>query len=317
MWYIIVGICIGVIILLSIKLAQKQKLDYSELNKLTQQLEFARDSLVSTEQRRLRAQVELNNAQDQYHALIQSKTEELKQSFEQQSNEQQARLKELWETKKNNLELKLATLEKSYTEQELKIKNDFEAQESALTAALVDLSSKVNYETERYNGILEPLKILEKERQDKLFYTIQIPLEYHDDIDFLLTTVAAKVQHPDIISKLIWAEYIKSNLDETFKRVGIEAKPGIYKLTNIDSGKAYIGKSTDIKKRIADHFKSTVGIKSIADQYVHHEILKTGLWNWSIEYITYCDKEELSDLEKYYINFFKTQEFGYNRKEGG
>lgn len=317
MWYIIVGICIGVIILLSIKLAQKQKLDYSELNKLTQQLEFARDSLVSTEQRRLRAQVELNNAQDQYHALIQNKTEELKRNFEQQSNEQQARLKELWETKKNNLELKLATLEQSYTEQELKIKNDFEAQESALTAALVDLNSKVNYETERYNGILEPLKILEKERQDKLFYTIQIPLEYHDDIDFLLTTVAAKVQHPDIISKLIWAEYIKPNLDETFKRVGIEAKSGIYKLTNIDSGKAYIGKSTDIKKRIADHFKSTVGIKSIADQYVHHEILKTGLWNWSIEYITYCDKEELSDLEKYYINFFKTQEFGYNRKEGG
>jgi len=73
------------------------------------------------------------------------------------------------------------------------------------------------------------------------------------------------VQHPDIISKLIWAEYIKPNLDETFKRVGIEAKPGIYKITNIDSGKAYIGKSTDIKKRIADHFKSTVGIKSIAD----------------------------------------------------
>ena len=317
MWYVIVGICIGVIILLSIKLAQKQKLDYSELNKLTQQLEFAHDNLISTEQRRERAQVELNNAQDQYHNLIQNKTEELKQNFEQQSNEQQARLKELWETKKNNLELKLATLEQSYSEQELKLKNDFEAQESALTAALVDLSSKVSYETERYNGILEPLKILEKERQDKLFYTIQIPLEYHDDIDFLLTTVAAKVQHPDIISKLIWAEYIKPNLDETFKRVGIEAKPGIYKITNIDSGKAYIGKSTDIKKRIADHFKSTVGIKSIADQYVHHEILKTGPWNWSIEYITYCDKEELGDLEKYYINFFKTQEFGYNRKEGG
>lgn len=317
MWYVIIGICIGVIILLSIKLSQKQKLDYSELNELNQQIDFAKTGLVNLVERKNQAEIELHRAQDQYHDLVQNKTEELKQSFEQQSNAQQVRLKELWETKKNNLDLKLITLQQSYAEQELKLKNDFEAQESVLTATLTDLDSRVNYAAARYNGILEPLKMLEKERQDKLFYTIQVPEEYHDDIEFLLTTVAAKVQHPDIISKLVWAEYIKPNLDETFKRVGIEAKPGIYKLTHIDSGKAYIGKSTDIKKRIADHFKSTVGIKSIADQYVHHEILKTGLWNWSIEYITYCDKEELSDLEKYYINFFKTQEFGFNRKEGG
>jgi len=105
---------------------------------------------------------------------------------------------------------------------------------------------------------------------------------------------------------LVWAEYVKPNLDDTFKRIEIKAEPGIYKLTNIESGKAYIGKSTDIKKRIADHFKSSIGIKSIADQAVHHEILKTGFWNWTIEAITYCDKDKLSELEKYYIEFFDT-----------
>lgn len=173
------------------------------------------------------------------------------------------------------------------------------------------------YEQQKYEALLEPLKQYEKDKQQKLFYTIYLPEEFREDIDFLLNTVAKKVQHPDIISKLVWAEYVKPYLDETIKRVGIKAEPGIYKLTNIDNGKAYIGKSTDIKKRIQDHFKSSVGIKSIADQYVHHEILRTGFWNWSIEYITYCDKDDLSDLEKYYIDFFKTQEFGYNRKEGG
>jgi len=144
-----------------------------------------------------------------------------------------------------------------------------------------------------------------------------LPEEYRDDIEFLLTTVAAKVQHPDIISKLVWAEYVKPYLDDTFKRIEIKAEPGIYKLTNLDSGKAYVGKSTDVKKRIADHFKSAVGCKAIADQAVHHEILKTGFWNWSIEVITYCDKEKLSELEKYYIEFFDTQTFGYNRNAGG
>ena len=93
--------------------------------------------------------------------------------------------------------------------------------------------------------------------------------------------------------------------------------PGIYKLTNLDSGKAYIGKSTNVKKRITDHFKAAIGINNIAWQAVHDEILKTGFWNWSIEVIIYCDQKDLNDLEKYYIEFFKTQEFGYNKTQGG
>jgi hypothetical protein len=31
------------------------------------------------------------------------------------------------------------------------------------------------------------------ERQQRLFYTIQVPDEYKEDIDFLLTTVSQKV----------------------------------------------------------------------------------------------------------------------------
>jgi len=72
-----------------------------------------------------------------------------------------------------------------------------------------------------------------------------------------------------------------------------------------------------VKNRIADHFKSSVGIKSIADQAVHHAILKEGFWNWLIEVITYCEKDQLNELEKYYIEFFKCQEFGYNKTGGG
>ena len=116
---------------------------------------------------------------------------------------------------------------------------------------------------------------------------------------------------------MVWAEYVKPYIDETFKRVGIEDKPGIYKITNLDSDKCYIGKSTNVKKRITDHFKSSIGIKTIADQTVHHEIWKTGFWNWTIEIIIYCEKEQLNELEKYYIKFFKSQEFGYNKTGGG
>jgi len=75
-----------------------------------------------------------------------------------------------------------------------------------------------------------------------------------------LTTVAEKVQHPDIISKLVWNEYVKNYLADTFKRIDIKEEPGIYKLTSLVNGKSYVGKSTNVKKRIQDHFKSVVGI---------------------------------------------------------
>ena len=110
---------------------------------------------------------------------------------------------------------------------------------------------------------------------------------------------------------------MKPYIEDTFKRVEIKPEPGIYKLTSLLTGKCYIGKSTNVRNRIADHFKSVVGIKSIADQAVHHAILKEGFWNWQIEIITYCDKEHLNELEKYYIAFFKAQEFGYNKTAGG
>ena len=173
------------------------------------------------------------------------------------------------------------------------------------------------YQQQKYEALLEPLRQYEKNLQEKLYYTIQVPDEYKDDINFLVTTVSQKVQHPDIINKLVWAEYVKPYIDGTFKRACIEDKPGIYKITNIDSGKCYIGKSTNVKKRITDHFKSSIGIKTIADQAVHHEIWKTGFWNWTIEVIIYCDKEQLNELEKYYIDFFKSNEFGFNKTKGG
>ena len=219
--------------------------------------------------------------------------------------------------KKSNVEIAIQNMEQTYEEKKCALDNDYKDYETTICAQISDYMNKLNDSQQLYESILGPLKQYERDQQEKLFYTIQVPEEYREDINYLLTVVNAQVKHPDIISKLVWAEYVKPYMDDMIKRVGIKDEPGIYKITNIDSGKSYVGKSTNVKKRLQDHIKSSVGISSIADQFVHHEILKTGLWNWTFEVITYCDKDKLSELEKYYINFFKTQEFGYNRKEGG
>lgn len=204
-----------------------------------------------------------------------------------------------------------------YDSENNKIRDIFNQNFESYQQKLEQIQQECDYQQQKYECLLEPIRQYEKEKQAKEYYTIQVPVEYREDIEYLLTEIAQKIQHPDILNKLIWTEYIKPYTDELFKRIGIKDEPGIYKLTNINDNKSYIGKSTNVKKRITDHIKGSLQISTIADQYVHHEMRKTGLWNWTIECITYCEKDKLSELEKYYINFFKTQEWGFNKKEGG
>ena len=93
--------------------------------------------------------------------------------------------------------------------------------------------------------------------------------------------------------------------------------PGIYKITNDRNKKSYIGRSTSVRKRLTDHIKSTVGISTIADQRIHQVMREEGLWNFTFELIEECDKDQLNEREKYYINFFSTEQLGYNQKAGG
>ena len=342
---VVLIICLVIIGVLGYQLYQKKTVDtqlvdeYKEqINNIKKELGHNKETLeqyrgklldtqikVNTERQKLTdlynqldsAQTSLKDARDEYQNLVNERMQEIDQLMDEQRQRRQESLDETFKEKKAVLESELDKTLKECDEQAEYAKKWMADQIEEAQAKVKEYQLAEEQQRERFLSLRKPLLQYEMDKQAKLFYTIQLPEEYRDDIEFLLTAVAAKVQHPDIISKLVWAEYVKPNLDDTFKRIEIKAEPGIYKLTNLDSGKAYIGKSTDIKKRIADHFKSSIGIKSIADQAVHHEILKTGFWNWSIEAITYCDKDKLSELEKYYIDFFDTQTYGYNRNAGG
>ena len=326
MLYALIG-CLIIIGFLGFKLSQKQKIDKEVLDQYNLDIDTARTDLHElvmqqrTEIQRV-AQYKTEYKQykqraEEYQDLINNKFADIDSQIEEQRQKRQEELdKSLNETKEKYEFMKEKAIKECMDELD-SYWRERDQQKILADSEITNYKTAVDELKTQYESLLEPIKQYEKEKQERLFYTIQLPEEYQGDIEFLLTTVAAKVQHPDIISKLVWQEYVKPNLDNTFKRIDIKAEPGIYKLTSLENGKCYIGKSTDVKKRIADHFKSVVGIKSIADQAVHHAILKEGFWNWTIEIITYADKDRLNELEKYYIEFFKTQEFGYNKNSGG
>ena len=329
MSWILCGILLIIIILLIIKQNNKNVIDRSEAEKYQQELAQLRDekqALIddikeNSESLIADYQDKISEIQSKYREALNKKAQDLDLYFENQKTTRQSEMdtdfERLWREKEENLKSKYAQFERDELEREYKIQQETQSIIDSARESQENILAETRIQQERFEGLLQPLKQYEMEQQERLFYTIQVPDEYKEDINFLITTVSQKIQHPDIINKLVWAEYVKPYIDDTFKRVGIEDKPGIYKITNIDTGKCYIGKSTNVKKRIIDHFKSSIGIKTIADQVVHHEIWKTGFWNWTIEIIIYCDKDQLNEMEKYYIDFFKSQEYGFNKNAGG
>ena len=337
MIYIII-LCLIIIGFLGFKLYQKQQIDRTNLEAYKADLEEAKEEFKAIVQETNEAENKLKRAKDDtdyekykleecrkdlkaalevYQDITDNKLKEIDASMEEQRQKRQDELDAALKEKQQYYEKLLQDTIDQCNAQDEAIKEASETKWRESIEQINEYNESIAAAKEKFESIERTLRTYDAEQQAKLFYTIQLPEEYYEDIEFLLTTVAAKVQHPDIISKLVWQEYVKPNLENTFKRIEIKAEPGIYKLTSLQNGKCYVGKSTNVKNRITDHFKSVVGITSIADQAVHHAIRKEGFWNWTIEIITYCEKEQLSDLEKYYIEFFKAQEFGYNKNSGG
>ena len=90
----------------------------------------------------------------------------------------------------------------------------------------------------------------------------------------------------------------------------------IYKVTNSINGKVYIGQTT-----VGFDERYHGGIKATHNSHLKRAIEKYGVDSFNIEkeYDVAYSKEELDNLERYYIEKFKsnTGEFGYNKTSGG
>lgn len=93
---------------------------------------------------------------------------------------------------------------------------------------------------------------------------------------------------------------------------------GIYKITNLISGKCYIGKSVNIEKRWKNHKIAAFNPNSTSYNYpLYRAIRKYGLDNFLFEVIEECELELLLKRESHWIKFFQSYEFGYNQVRGG
>lgn len=88
----------------------------------------------------------------------------------------------------------------------------------------------------------------------------------------------------------------------------------IYKWTNIQNNKIYIGKSVDIARRLRNYRDE---VKKNKQRPIISAIRKYGFENFNFEIIEICDSltnQEMLEREQYWIDFYnsKDKNFGYN-----
>lgn len=120
------------------------------------------------------------------------------------------------------------------------------------------------------------------------------------------------------ISKIIWEVYFRSPTNDMILRVlGPGIHCGIYKLTNLLDHKVYIGQSVDVAERWKQHIKCGLGIDTPQNNKLYKAMLADGVENFSFEMLQECDRASLNAQEIYWIDFYKSQDYGYNMTKGG
>ena len=141
------------------------------------------------------------------------------------------------------------------------------------------------------------------------------------DLDLLeinrLREIAPYFRNARAIYKIIWESYYRNLTTEMVNRVvGAGTHTGVYKLTNLTNQKIYVGQAVDIGERFKQHTKCGLGIDTPSN-ILYAAMMKDGVENFTFEVLEECGRGELNDREKYYIDFYRAQEYGYNMNKGG
>ena len=190
-------------------------------------------------------------------------------------------------------------------------------------ASAAETKKSVNDEIEELRSLLEDYKskrdlinqaiVHEKEiHEQQDFYRIVLNESDKEDIQ-LLNTIEMRLHSREALYKLIYDVFYKKPLNDMINRV-LQGKEfcGIYRITNLKTNEAYIGKSTNIKTRWQNHCKTAIGLDGMARTKIHSAMKEYGIDNFSFEVLEKCTKENYSEQEKYWINFYETNVYGYN-----
>ena len=180
------------------------------------------------------------------------------------------------------------------------------------------IKSILEDERSKRAAINEELRKTEEKEKYNEIHSVQLTDNEKEDIRFLLS-LEDRLHNKQALYKLVWSTYLQQAYKNTFHNILGNRDPRnvIYCIENIETGKKYIGKtSAEVSKRWTEHIKTSLNIGTVKTTNIHK-----ALYNHWDEFIFYIlaetEKDKLSEMEKYYINFYESDKYGYNIKAGG
>lgn len=179
------------------------------------------------------------------------------------------------------------------------------------------LKQKIQGYEEKIQAYIEEQKRKEEMNTKLDFYRLKLSENEISDV-IRLIEISSSINQPDILKKLIYKTYFEKKMNDLLGRVvGANSEVcAIYKITHIESQKAYIGQTTNIKDRWRTHLKRGLGIDTPTTNKFYQSMIELKPWNFTWEILQICTKEELNEKEKYWIEFFQTNSWGWNSKGG-
>ena len=282
--------------------------------------EEARQNLSSLMQELDNRRADIGKIEDEYREkkeqvakdLIEQTNKWTKEAYEAASYKSQ----EVIATIERDTQKEITELNAKYDQEKEALKENFLAFSAEISTKRAALQKEIEDFEAQQQTIIERFKRDEETRQQVDFYHISIDAAAQRDVA-QLKTLALNFSKPEILYKLLYEVYYKTKMEELFKRVlgNDKDKGGIYKITNIKNQKVYIGKTTKFIDRWRIHAKRGCGIERIKGQ-LYDAMFEDGLENYTWEIVEVCDKDKQASMEKYWILFYKSDQWGYNMKVG-
>lgn len=166
----------------------------------------------------------------------------------------------------------------------------------------------------KQNAIVEANKRVEEVKQKEQFYKLNLS---EIDIEEIkkLRSIIPYLRSAEPINKVIWKVYYEKSYTDLIGRViGQGIHTGIYKITNIENQKCYIGQAVNIADRWKQHIKRGVGAEAPTRNKLYPAMYELGPEQFTFEILEECDKSLLDSREDYWQEFYQAKEFGYSIK---
>ena len=199
-------------------------------------------------------------------------------------------------------------LDRSLTEKGLEVQKACEQYEEDYAKLLEEyvndfVAQTVSYQTEkealeliirdlraRVEAAVEANRREEEKETAKEFYRLNLTEEDQAEIA-KLRSILPDLRNPEPLNKVIWKVYYEKPYTDLVGRVvGQGVKTGIYKITNIQNEKCYVGQSANIADRWRQHIKRGIGAEAPTRNKLYPAMLSIGVENFRFEVIEECER---------------------------